>query len=163
MKRRMLKTVVCMMLIFAAVILPTCALAGSTAYVLKLNKDGVNFRGLNSDGTYYVMGLAKKGTRFLYAGSKRDQMLKVYTSSGVSGYIYKGYLSSYGAIPKNRVGVVTRNTKTYKKGSSSMRKNGNISAGSIVLVYAYNSNWAKCKTLSGKTIYLPRNTIKRKF
>lgn len=163
MKQRVLKAIVCVMLIFAVVILPTCALAGSTAYVYKLNQGGVNFRGLKSDGTYYVKSLMKKGTKVLYAGSKRDQMYKVYTASGSSGYIYKGYLSAYGAIPKNRVGVITKSTKTYRKGSKTMYKNGSISKGSIVLVYAYNSNWAKCKTMSGKTIYLPRNTIQRAF
>lgn len=163
MKRRLLKTILCLTLILSMVMMPMCASAASTAYILKVNKSNVNFRGLNSDGTYYIKHLIGKGTRVLYAGTRNDQMCKVYTSSGEVGYIYKSYLSSYGAIPKNRVGIITKSTKTYKKSGSSLKKNGTLSKGSYVLVYAYNSNWAKCKTMAGKTVYLPRSVIKKAF
>lgn len=162
MKRRLLKAIVCLTLIFAVVILPTCAMAGSTAYIYKLAYGNVNFRGKNTDGSWYVKKLLKSGTKVLYWGEKSGQMYKVYTTSGDTGYVFKDYLSPYGAIKKNRIGVVkSGGTTAYKLSGSKLKKNGSLKAGTMLLVYAYNSGWAKCKKVSGTTVYVKTSALKK--
>lgn len=162
MKRRLFKIVICMTLIFSLVIVPMCASASSTAYILKVNVKNAYLRD-KSGANSKVLARLSKGTKVLFWGSMSNAMCKVYTSTGKTGYIYKDFLSTYGAIKKSQIGIVTSNTPIYKQSGSSLKKNGTASAGTMVLVYAYNDSWVRCKSVTGKTGYIPRSAIKKAF
>ena len=162
MKRKLFKVVVCLTLIFSMVIAPICASAGSTAYILKVNASWVHLRDKSGSDSKILASL-KRGTKVLYWGKMDHQMCKVYTASGKTGYIYKDYLSNYGAVKKSQIGITTKDTPVYKLSGGKLKKNGTAKKGTMVLVYGYNSSWVRCKSVSGKTGYIPRSAIKKAF
>ena len=162
MKRSFLKGLVCLVLVLSMAIAPICASAASTAYILKVNAKNVRLHdrpGTDSN----VIALLKRGTKVLYWGKISNQMCKVFTSSGKTGYVWKQYLSSYGAIKKSQIGITTKDTPVYKLSHGKLKKSGTTKKGTMVMVYGYNSSWVRCKSVSGKTGYIPRSAIKRAF
>lgn len=163
MKRKVLKSVLCSLLAIAMLMAPMSALASTkTALILKVNADWVRMRDGSDVGDDVITRL-RKGTKVLYWGVHDDEMYKVLTSSGKTGYIYKGYLSTYGAMKLNQVYITTGSTKLYKRSGSSLKGNGTLAKGKYVVVYKTSGGWAYIKTMSGKSAYCQTATLKRAF
>lgn len=163
MKRKVLKSVLCSLLILAMMMAPMSALASSSlALILKVNGDWVRMRDGAEEGDEVIARL-RKGTKVLYWGEREDEMYKVLTSTGKRGYIYKGYLSTYGAMKKSQVYITTGTTKLYKRSGSSLKGNGTLAKGKYVVVYKTSGNWAYIKTMTGKSAYCQKSSLKKAF
>lgn len=160
MKRNVWKSIVCglMLVIMLATSVPASA-ASSTARIMKVNGDYVRMH--NSDGE--VLRRLRKGTKVLYWGSKKSSMYKVLTSDGETGYVYGGYLSTYGAMPLNKVYVTTESTQTYKRSGGSLKKSSKLAKGKYVMIMKTSGNWVQAKTMNGKTVYMKKDNLKKAF
>lgn len=147
MKRKIISLVVCLMLIVSMYVAPISASAAGTYKILKVNTNA-NLR--NPDDYTDVLDYLKAGTKVLWTGKTKKAFLLVTTTSGKTGYIYKPYLSEYGAVAKSQVYKTRSACKIYKKPSTSSSKAGSVGKGRYVLVYATKGGWAYVKTTSGK-------------
>ena len=159
MKRNVLKSVLCFMMILAMLMAPMTASAASVARIMKTNTDWVRLR----DGNGAQIARLRKGTKVLYWGSKDDEMCKVITTSGKTGYVYKKYLTTYGAMRLDSVYITTASTQMYNRSGSSLKKSGKLAAGKYVMVYKTSGNWAYIKTMGGKGAFVQKNTLKKAF
>ena len=161
MKRKILKPLVCLLLVASMLLAPMSALAASKVYILRVNAGGARLR--DSDGT--VITELAKGTKVLYWGSSKGNgaMCKVVTRSGKTGYVYRKYLSSYGVVNKSAVYITRYSTPIYKRSGSSLKRNGTLSANQYVIVYRASGNWAYVKSMSGKTGYIYKSFVKKAF
>jgi len=160
MKRKVLKAIVCTLLIVAmlAASMPAFA-ASSVARIMKVNANNVRLR--ESDGS--VITNLKKGTKLLYWGVKDDAMYKVVTNNGKMGYVYGQYLSTYGAMKLDKVYITTDKITLYKRSGTTLKANGSLAEGKYVMVYKAASGWAYIKTMTGKGAYVKTEDLKRAF
>ena len=159
MKRNMMKTIICFMMILAMLMAPMSASAASIARIMKTNTDWVRLRDENGN----QIARLRKGTKLLYWGAKDDEMCRVITTSGKTGYVYTKYLTTYGAMRLNSVYITTASTQMYNRSGSSLKKDGKLSAGKYVMVYKTSGNWAYIKTMGGKGAFVQRDTLKKAF
>lgn len=163
MKRKFLKPLVCILLAVSMLLAPLSAMAASSkAYIMRVNVSGARLHS-STDADHTIVAKLSKGSKVLYWGSKNGAMYKVVTLSGKTGYVYKNYLSVYGAVKKSSVYVTRAKTKLYKRSGSSLKGNGTLSAGKYVVVYRTYGNWAYVKTMSGKGAYVNKNYLKKAF
>lgn len=163
MKRNVLKSLLCSLLVIVLLAAPVSGLASSNlALIMKVNGDWVRMRDGAEEGDEVITRL-RKGTKVLYWGDREDAMYKVRTSDGKVGYIYKGYLSTYGAMKKSQVYVTSGTTKLYKRSGSSLKGNGTLGSGKYVVVYKTSGNWAYIKTMTGKSAYCQKSMLKKAF
>ena len=163
MKRRVLQSVLCSLLIVAMFMMPMSALASSkVALIMRVKGDWVRMRD-GADEDDEVIARLRKGTKVLYWGDREDEMCKVLTSNGKQGYVYKDYLSVYGAMKKSQVYITNATTRLYKRSGSSLKRNGSLAKGKYVVVYKTSGNWAYIKTMSGKSAYCQKSTLERAF
>lgn len=159
MKRNVWKAIVCFMMMVAMLVASIPASAASTAYIMKVNADRVRLRGSAGD----IIRTMRKGTKVLYWGSKDGSMYKVLTSDGKTGYVYKNYLSTYGAMKVSSVYVTTSSAPTYKRSGNNLKRSGSLAAGKYVMVMKTSGNWAYAKTMTGRSIYLQKSYLKKVF
>ena len=159
MKRNVMKSFICILMILAMLMAPMTASAASVARIMKTNSDWVRMRSSSGE----QIARLRKGTKVLYWGSKIDEMYKVMTSNGKTGYIYKDYLSTYGAMNLKSVYITTATTQMYNRSGSSLKKSGKLASGKYVMVYKTSGNWAYIKTMSGKGAFVQKDTLKRAF
>ena len=166
MKPNILKSILCSLLIVAMLAAPVSALAASrVAYIFKVSVSdapGTYIRsGKSSDGNA-VIGSLKNGTKVLYWGSKKDQMLQVMTPDGKKGYVYQGNLKVYGAANTRQIYLTTESsTGVYRKSGSSYKKAGSIGMGIPVIVYKTTGNWALVRNMNGSSAYIKTSALKR--
>ena len=169
MKRKILKSILCSLLVIALLAAPMSAFAAKkVAYILKVSaagskgafmRSGSSLKGGN--GKDSIIGSLKNGTRVLYWGDKSGQMLKVMTSGGKTGYIYKGYLKTYGAMSSKQVYLTKSKSVVYKKAGATMKKKGSIGKGKPVFVYKTIGEYALVKNLAGGSGYVKMNALKK--
>lgn len=163
MKRNVWRSVVCSLLIVATLLAPMSALASSQLVrILKVEGDWVRLRE-SADGDGEMIARLRKGTKLLYWGEHDDEMYKVVTRDGEVGYIYKGYLSTYGAMKKSQVYVTADTVKLYKRDGGTLKGNGSVEKGKFVVVYKTYGNWAYIKTMSGKGGYCQTDDLVKAF
>lgn len=162
MKRNIWKSIVCglMLVVMLATSMP--ASAASVARILKVNADYVRMHNVTAEGSVVTRRL-RKGTKVLYWGESKDSMCKVLTSDGNTGYVYKGYLTNYGAMSLKKVYVTTAATQTYKRSGNSLKKSTKLAKGKYVMVVKASGDWVQAKTMSGKTVYMKKTNLKKAF
>ena len=158
MKRNVVKSFICFIIILAMLMAPMTASA-AIARIMKVNTDWARMR--SSDGTQIAS--LRRGTKVLYWGSRNDEMCKVMLSNGKTGYIYKDYLSTYGAMNLDSIYITTATTQMYNRSSNTLKKSGSLAAGRYVMIYKTSGNWAYIKTMSGKGAFVMRDTLERAF
>ena len=158
MKRRILMVALCMMLIVSTVLAPVSASA-STVKIMKVNVEGARMR--KGSGLFINKPSLKKGERVFYAGKQYKAFYYVCTASGRKGYVYKRYLSSYGAVNSKQIFYTTGKTKIYKKPNSKSSRIGSIAKHRYIIVYEIRGNWAYIKTMSGKGGFVKISSLKR--
>ena len=172
MKRKVLKSILCSLLIVALISAPMSALAASkVAYILKVyttdSTRKVNVRSGSSlkggNGSSGIIGTLKTGTRVLYWGEKSGQMLKIMTNNGQVGYIYQGNLKTYGAMSRKQVYLTSASTAVYKRSGSTMKRSGTIGKGKPVFVYGIKGGYALVKNLAGGSGYIKTSALKKAF
>ena len=103
MKRRVLLMLLSVLLI-ASMVMPASAYAASkkTVQILQVTVDGA--RGRKGPGSSYdVITSVRNGGKVFYLGKEKSSFYYVRTDHGVQGYMYKGFLKSYGAAYKDQI------------------------------------------------------------
>ena len=159
---KLLKSFLCLVLIVTMGLLPMSALAATKAYVLNVTADNVRMRS-GSGASSSVTGTLRKGSKVLYWGDRSGALCKVATTSGKVGYVYRNYLSVYGAVKKSQIYVTTKSTSVYKRSGSSFKKFTTVSSGRYLLVVGQASGWAYVRTVTGKAGYVPTSAISKAF
>lgn len=154
MKRNWIKALVCAVLVATLALAPLSAMAAGVSGILIVNADSARLRSASDKSV--VVAKLKKGTRVVYAGKHLGDMYLVRTSSGQVGYIWKQYLSAYGAAASKQVCRIKSTTAVYKNHKGKPKKIGSIGAGTTVIVYEVRGSWAYIKTLGGKSCYIKK-------
>lgn len=169
MKHKKIKLLLCVLLIAALSTAPISALAASKGYVLKVaTKDGsgANLRS-STDANHLdstkdnVIATLKNGTKVVYWGVSKGQMLKVMTAGGKTGYIYKESLKSYGAVNRKQVYKTKAKTSVYRRSGSSYKKKGTVGKNVPLLVYGIRGKWAYVRNLNGTPGYIKLSKLKK--
>lgn len=162
MKRRILMMMVSVLLVASMLIAPMSALAASkkTVQILQVTVDGARLR-RGPGSTYDVITSVKNGAKVFYLGKEKNSFSYVRTDHGAVGYIYKGFLKSYGACYQSQVYYATKKTKLYKKASTHSSGKAKLSKGQHVIVYQVKGNWAYVKTLGGTGGYVKKSLLKK--
>lgn len=152
---------ICVALIGAA---PSAEAAG-VARVYRVNGTGVRMRsepyGYNDAN---IMGTLKKGATCILLQTKGN-WCKITTDSCQIGWVYNRYLSYYGAVDKDTVGICTTNrVPVYANYSTRSRKIGTLNEGNVVVVKRFNATWAEVTTLlGGKSGYMHVGFLKKAY
>lgn len=163
MKRKYWMMALSALLIVTMLVAPFSASAASgkkKVYILKVTEDGARIR-KGPSSAYDVITSAKKGTIVFYMGKHKDAFCYICTSGGTVGYMYKGFLKSYGACYAYQVyyckdrsaGVYTRNS------SGKVKKVTTLSKHQFVVVYQAKGDWAYIKTLSGTGGFVKKSAL----
>ena len=157
MKRNIIKSILCSVLIVALLAAPVSALASNAAYILRISasdapgvylRSGSDPNNLNKT-TDNVIGSLKNGTKVLYWGHSLGQMMLVMTANGKMGYVHKGNLRTYGAMNRKQLYVTNGSTAVYRLSGSSLKKAGTAGKGLPVVVYQVRGDWALVRNLAG--------------
>ena len=158
MKRRMMVLVLVVAMLASMVFVPVSASAASKIKILQVTVDGARIR-LGPSTAYGVITSLKKGSKVFYLKKMKDSFAYVCSSSGVKGYMYKGYLKSYGTVYSNQIYRTTKKGYLYKKASSGSSRVTRLSKNQHLIVYQVSGNWAYVKTLGGKGGYVKKSIL----
>lgn len=161
MKRRLMM-ILAVMLMASMLLASVSALAASksTVQILKVNVDGARLRsGPSSD--YSVLTSLDKGSKVIYLGKEKNSFSYVCTAYGKKGYIFRDYLTSYGAAYSSQIYRAKKKVKAYKKATTSSGRATTLGKGQLVIVYQVKGNWAYIKTLGGKGGYVKTSALKK--
>lgn len=156
-KRRLFAAILGLVLLVSILAVP--ASAASVVKVMKVNVHGARLR--SGPGNYSVITSLKKGTKVLYTGKKVNAFYQVRTSGGKVGYVYKKFLSSYGAATSKQVYYTTKATTMRHRASSKSSSVKRLKKNTLLLVYATSGSWAYVKTLSGKGGYVKISALSK--
>ncbi len=164
MKRRILSMVLAVLLIVATIAVPVSASAASKVKILRVTANGARVR--KGPGNYAVITSVKKGSKVFYLGKskKASAFVKICTSKGTRGYMYKGFLKSYGTCYKAQVYYSTKSNLTmYKKASTHSGRRLRLSKKQHVIVYQVRGKWAYIKTMGGTGGFVKKKYLKKAF
>lgn len=165
MLKKCFKTLLCLAMVLVcatSALLPSASAAKATK-ILRVNTDGVRLHytaeGRGEENMIFSM---KKGTKAMYLGMKNKSWAKVVLNNGLEGYVYKSYLSEYGAVATKSVYQVEAKTPTYKLSGKKLKKTGGtLAKGTIVVVRDTKNGYAHVMTLNGKKTYVKTSALER--
>ena len=164
MKRRILMMVLCVLMVASMLLAPVSASAASSrtaVQILSVTVDGARVRS-GPSSAYEVITSVKKGGKVFYLNKTQDSFCYVRTSYGAVGYMYKGFLKSYGAAYKDQVYYCkNKSAKVYKKASTKAKKATTLSKYQHVIVYETRGSWAYIKTLGGTGGFVKKSALKK--
>ena len=160
MKRRVFAMALCMVLMIACVAPVSASAGGKVVRILKVTTDGARLRE-GPSSSYSVITSLKSGERVFYLGKISGAFVYIRTSYGRQGYMYKGFLKTYGACSLDQVYYCKENATAYKKSGSSIVVAGTLKKYQHVILYKTNGDWALVRTLSGKAGYVKLNHLKK--
>ena len=161
MNRRFISLALVIALLAAMAIVPAGASAASKIQILKVVVDGARVR-QGPSSAYSVKTSVKKGGKVFYLGKMKNSFAYIRTSGGTQGYMYKGFLKSYGTCYKSQVYYSKKSgLKVYKKPSTRSSKVTKLSRYQHVIVYQVKGSWAYIKTLSGTGGYVKKSNLKK--
>ena len=158
--KRTLIVMLALMLALSAV-LPSVGFAASKKkiiYVVNIDNNGVRARS-EPHGGDNVMTTLKKGTKLFYLGQSGAYYKVCSEFSYTSGYVYKGYVSYYGAVAYDSIFRCDGRTYVYTRPNSSARRSATLKDGQFVIVRAVSGNWAYIYTISGKKGYVKISSL----
>lgn len=151
------------LLIVSMLAMPVSASAASkkqVVYILKVTVDGARLRE-GPSSSYDVITSLDSGTKVFYTGKMKDAFCYVCTTGGKVGYIYKGFLKSYGAAYAYQIYYCKdRSAKVYTRTSKgTVKKVTTLSKRQFVIVYQAKGDWAYIKTLSGTGGFVQKSAL----
>ena len=158
MKRRMMVLVLVVAMLASMVFVPVSASAAKKVKILQVTEDRARIR-LGPSSAYGVITSLKKGSKVFYLNRMKDSFAYICSSGGVKGYMYKGYLKSYGTVYSNQIYRCTKKGYLYKKASSGSSHVAKLSKNQHVVVYQVSGSWAYIKTLGGKGGYVKKSIL----
>ncbi len=162
MKRRILTIVLTVLLLVSTVVAPVSASAAAKkVYLLQVTVDGARVRS-GSSSSYEVLTSLKKGSKVFYLNKTKDSFAYIRTAHGIVGYMYKGFLKSYGVTYRDQVYYCAKKSaKVYKKASTSSKRVTTLDKYQHVIVYQTKGSWAYIKTLGGTGGYVKKSALKK--
>lgn len=163
MKRRIWKVMLSVLLLAALVSAPVSAFAAArkTVTIMKVTVDGARVRS-GPSSAYEVLTSIAKGGKVFYLNKTKNSFARVRTAHGIVGYMYQGFLESYGAAYMDQVYYcANRSAKVYKKASTGSKRVTTLNRGQHVIVYQVKGSWAYIKTLGGKGGYVKKSALKK--
>jgi len=161
MKRRILSFVLTVVLLVSMAIVPMSASAASKIKILKVTADGARVR-KGPSSAYDVVTSVKKGGKVFYLGTIKNSFAHVRTSTGSVGYMYKGFLKSYGSCYKYQVYYSKKSrVAVYKKASTHSKRVTRLGKHQHVIVYQVKGSWAYIKTLGGKGGFVKKSALSK--
>ena len=146
MMSKILRATLCAILV-AALLLPIYALASGNVKILNVTVDGARVRNENRE----IITSLKSGTKVFYLGKKIGSNSLVRISNGLEGYVYDGFLESYGAVKEDSIYYCSESSaKVYRYPSSDAKRLGSLSENQYVVVLRTRGDWAYIKNLNGK-------------
>lgn len=162
--RKLLRKTLCILMIMSLLIAPVNATAASSKKVIsifKVTADGARLR-KGGSSAYDVITSLRKGDNVFYLNKKSNAFCYVITATGQKGYVYQGFLKSYGAATLKQVYYSnTKGVKLYKRASTKSSRVTTLSSRQFVLVYQAKNGWAYVRTLSGKGGYVRAKYLKK--
>jgi len=162
-KRRIMCLALCLLLIVGMVAAPVSASAAMKDRVVKIMK--VNVQGARvrkgPSSKYDVITSLPKGDCVFYLEKNKSAFSYVRSSTGKIGYVYEGFLSSYGACKLSQVYYATSTAKLCERPSDASRRVATISRKEHIIVYKTRGNWAYVRTLQGKGGYVRLSRLKK--
>ncbi len=160
--KRTLVFMLALMLALSA-ILPSVGFAASknkkTIYIVNIDNNGVRVRSEPRGGDN-IMTTLKKGTKLFYLGQEGAYYKVCSEFSYTSGYVYKGYVSYYGAVSYDSIYRSNGRTYVYSRPTSSSRRSATLKNGQFVIVRAVSGKWAYIYTISGTKGYVRTSSLK---
>ena len=163
MKRRTIALLLTILLLLGTVVAPVGASAASKSKVriLKVTVDGARIR-KGPSSAYDVVTSVRKGGRVVYLNSMKNSFARVSTEYGTVGYMYKGFLKSYGLAYRSQMYYSSSGkVGVYKRTSTNSTRLTKLSKHQIVVVYQVKGNWAYIKTLGGTGGYVQKKYLKK--
>lgn len=163
MNRRILALVLTVLLLLGTVVAPVGASAASKSKVkiLKVTVDGARVR-KGPSSAYDIITSVKKGTKVFYLNKMKSSFAYICTDKGVTGYMYRGFLESYGVAYKYQVYYSTKGgVGVYKRTSANSTRVARLSKKQHVIVYQVKGSWAYIKTLGGTGGYVKKSNLKK--
>ena len=162
MKKNIFRSLICVVLVLVLTIsayVPVAS-AASASKILRVNADHVRLHYTAAgQGDTNMITLLRKGTRVLYLGTSHKVWVHVRTEKGLEGYIYKDYLSAYGAVSTKSLYVVKSKATAYKRSNGKYKKTTSLSAGTIVSVKSTRGNYAYVQTMTGRKVYIKKSVL----
>ena len=159
MKRRMLWLVVCVAIMVSLLAMPVNAMASSKARMMKTNARA-NLR--DPENYKHIIGDVKKNKEVYFTGKSIKSFYLVKTKSGKLGYIFKLYLDeTNSSSAKKSVYRAKRNTKIYKKPSTSSKSVTSLISGQYVQVGQTKDGWAYVMNTKGKKGYVRTSDLSK--
>lgn len=161
----MKRTIIVMLALILALsaVLPSVGFAASKKnriiYIVNIDNNGVRVRS-EPHGGDNVMTTLKKGTKLFYLGQSGAYYKVCSEYSLTSGYVYKGYVSYYGAASYDSIYRCSGRTTLYAKPNTSSRRSATLSNGQFVIVRAVSGKWAYVYTISGKKGYVRTSSLR---
>ncbi len=162
MKHRVWKSVLCLALVMIFAIGCTSAFASSaqTVMILKVTADGARVRTGSANGNQVITSL-KKNTKVFYMGENEGANCLIRTSDGIFGYVYRGFLRSYGSVRLDRIYYAASDgAKVYKTPSTSASRVASLSAGECVVVFAVSGDWAYVRHINGGSGFMLKSDLR---
>ena len=122
MKRKVLAILLMVTLLAGMVIAPVGASAATKVKILKVTADGARVR-KGPSSAYDVKTSVKKGGKVFYLNKNQNSFAYVRTSTGTNGWMYKGFLSSYGTCYKSQI-YYSKNTFDVQKAQRFFKERG---------------------------------------
>ena len=161
--KKWMKLVLCTVLAMLFVLAPMEAMA-QTVKIYRVNADLVRVHSTAAQGLENVIGKLRLGTKVFYLGHGKGGAAgwwRVRSDHGLTGYVYKTYLSYYGATTVSKVYQATGSAYVYKKASTKAGRVATLTRNEHVIVYATKGNWAAIATLSGKQGFVKKSVLKK--
>lgn len=164
MKRNIFRAALCLMLVLLMGAAPMTALAAKNnkvVAILKCTVDGGRLRE-GPSSAYDVVTSLKKGEKVFYNNQKEGAFCFVRTIYGQTGYVYHGFLESYGAARYDQIYYANdKNIHVYKRPSTGASKATTLGAGEHIIVYKTVGDWSFVKTLRGKSGFVKNSGLTR--
>jgi len=159
MKRRIISLILTVVLLTAMAVVPVSASAAKKVQILRVTVDGARVR-RGPSSAYDVLTSVKKGGKVFYMGKMKKSFAYVCTSTGTVGYMYKGFLQTYGTCYASQVYYSRQSgLSVYKKTSVNSKRVTRLKKHEHVIVYQVNGKWAYIKTLNGKGGYVKKSKL----
>jgi len=162
-KRRMMCLALCLLLLVGMVAAPVSASAAMKDRVVKIMKVNVQGARLREgpSSKYDVITSLGKGDCVFYLEKNKLAFSYVRSSKGKIGYVYEGFLQSYGACKLSQVYYTTVASKLCDRPSEISNRVATIAKKEHVIVYKTRGNWAYVKTLQGKGGYMRLSRLRK--
>lgn len=150
--KRIFKSTICILLIMIIFSASFSAMAAGVVKVMRTNVAGARMR-TGQHGAELKPSLPK-GTRVLFLNQTSGSYWKVVTSDGRQGFVFRDYLSNYGACKASNVYYVTSSSLVMRShpndGASRVQTLKNKQ---VVIVFKKSDSWGYGRTLDGRGGY----------